>query len=202
MTQHIGSREREGQAYLSYHQDGLLDLLVGLGLLLSGIYLLADLDVPLGAVWVVLWLPIWLAAKKSITARRCRDLQISDERDAGLMRAALFGVSVLVLLVGAVLVLLWGRNSGLISEGFISALGQNAMWALGLLAALVFSVAAWLSGLKRLYAYGLLTAVAFVGGYLLGARFALAMTAVATVVAAWGAVLLIRFVRTHPIQQA
>ena len=75
------------------------------------------------------------------------------------------------------------------------------MWALGLLAALVFSVAAWLSRLNRLYAYGLLTAVVFIGGYLLGARLALAMTVVAAAVAAWGAVLLIRFVRRHPAHQ-
>ncbi len=201
MTQSLNSTIGQQRRYLSYHQDGLLDLLIGLGGLLSGIYLLADLEIPLGAVWVVLWLPIWLTAKKSITARRCRDLQISDERNAGLLKAALVSVSTLVLLVAAVLVLVWGRNAGLISEGFIAALGQNAMWALGLLAAVVFSVAAWLSGLNRLYAYGLLTTVVLVGGYLLGARLALAMTVVAAVVAAWGAVLLIRFVRTHPIHE-
>jgi hypothetical protein len=202
MTHSIGSREREGQAYLSYHQDGLLDLLVGFALLLGGIYVLVDLDIPLGAIWVVLWLPIWLSAKKSITARRIPDVEVSEHQDAGLMRAALFGVGALVLLVLAVLVVLWGQSTGSVPEWFLAGLRQYLAPVLGLLGALVLVIAAWLSGLNRLYAYALLTAVAFTGGYLLGAPFALAVTVVAAVVTVWGAVLLVRFVRTHPVQEA
>jgi len=202
MAQNVSLKGDERRAYMSYHQYGLLDLLIGLGVLLAGVYVLVDGDIPLGAVWVVLWLPIWLSAKKSITARRVPDVEISEEQYDGMWRAAAFVIAALVLLVCAVLALIWGRNAGLIAEGFIAAVGQHLMWVLGLFGALVLGVAAWLSGLNRLYAYALLTAVAFVGGYLLGAPFALAVTVVAAVVMVWGGVLLVRFVRTHPVQPA
>jgi hypothetical protein len=202
MTHHIGSREREGQAYMSYHEDGLLDLLIGLGLLLAGIYVLVDLDIPLGAAWVVLWLPIWLSAKKSITARRIPDTEVSEKQYDGMWRAAGFVIAALVLLVLAGLAIIWGRNAGLLPQRFLAALAEYLTVVLGLVGALVFAVAAWLSGLTRLYAYALLTAVAFVCGYLLGAPFALAVTVVAAVVTVWGAVLLVRFVKSHPVQSA
>ena len=202
MAQNVSSKGHERRAYMSYHQDGLLDLLIGLGLLLAGIYALVDLDMPLGAVWVVLWLPIWLSAKKSITARRIPDIEVSEEQYDGMWRAAAFAIAALVLLVLAGLAVLWGRNAGLLPEWSLAALAEYLTVVLGLIGALVFAVAAWLSGLNRLYAYSLLTAVAFVGGYLLGAPFALAVTVVAAVVTVWGAVLLVRFVRTHPVQSA
>jgi hypothetical protein len=76
------------------------------------------------------------------------------------------------------------------------------MVVLGVTGAFVMGVAAWLSGLGRLYAYAMLTAVAFVGGYLLHAPFALALTVVGGVITLWGGVMLVRFVRKYPIQPA
>jgi hypothetical protein len=201
MAQNVSSKGREQPAYMSYHQDGLLDLAIGVAVLLAGVYALVDLDVPLGAAWVVLWLPIWLAAKKSITARRAPNIEISKAQYEGMWRAAAFVIAVLVLLVLAGLVLLWGRNAGFVPEEFVVALAERLMPVLGLVGTLVFGAAAWLSGLKRLYVYALLTAVALVGGYLFSVPFALAVTAVAAGVTVWGTVLLVRFVRTHPIQE-
>ncbi|MDH4207441.1 MAG: hypothetical protein OEV76_01050, partial [Anaerolineae bacterium] len=171
MTLNTGSTEGAGQPYMSYHQDGLLDLAIGVAVLLAGVFALVDLGLPLGAAWVVLWLPIWLSAKKSITARRAPDIEISKAQYEGLWRAAAFVIGALVLLVLAGLVVLWGRNAGFFPEEFVRALAERLMFVLGLVGALVFGVAAWLSGLVRLYVYAVLTAVAFVGGYLLGAPF-------------------------------
>lgn len=194
--------ERQRRVYMSYHEDGLLDLLVGLALLLAGIYALVDLGMPLGAAWVVLWLPIWLSAKKSITARRVPDVEVSGEQYDGLWRAAGFSIAAIVLLVFAGLTVLWGRNAGFISKQFVTALAEHLTLVLGLFATLLLGVAAWLSGLDRLYAYALVTALASVGAFLLGAPLALAVTVVAACVTVSGAVLLFRFMRTHPIQQA
>jgi hypothetical protein len=202
MAHNIGSREREGQAYMSYHEDGLLDLLIGLAVLLAGIYVLVDLDIPLGAVWVVLWPPIWLSAKKSITARRVPDVEISEEQYDGMWRAAGFVIAALVLLVLAVLVVLWGQSTGNVPEWFLTGLRQYLTPVLGLVGALVLVIAAWLSRLNRLYAYAVLTALAFFGGYRLGVSTALAVTLVGGFIMLWGAVMLIRFVTTHPVQPA
>ena len=200
MIHNVGSNEREQQAYIRYHEDGLLDLLLGLAVLLAGVYAAVDLDIPLGAAWVVLWLPIWLSAKRSITARRAPNVEISEERYAGMMRAAAFAVITLVLLVFAGSLLLLGQSGGLVPSWFLTGLREHLTVVLGLVGALVMAIAGWLSGLNRLYAYALLTAVVFVGSYLLQAPAGLAVAAVGGAVMLWGLVMLSRFVRSHPVQ--
>ncbi len=201
MAQSVNLSEREQRAYMRYHQDGLADLLIGLGILLAGLNMLLDWDVSLAALWVVLWLPIWLSAKKSITARRIPDIQVSREQYAGMLKAGVFVSGMLVLLVAAVLLVLWGQTTGNTPAWFLAGLRQYLIVVLGLFGALVLALAAWLSGLSRLYAYGLLIAVAFVGGYLLNAPIAPAVTVVGGIVMLWGLGMLVRFVRKYPLQQ-
>lgn len=198
MAQNVGSKEREQPAYMRYHQDGLLDLLVGLGVLLAGLTMLVDSDFPLAALWVVVWVPMWMSAKKWITARRLPDVEVPKEHLAGMMRAGVFIVLMLVLAVLAGMVVLWGRSTGSVPAGFLEGLREYLMVVLGVTGAFVMGVAAWLSGLGRLYAYAMLTAVAFVGGYLLHAPIGLAVTVVASIIMLWGAGMLVRFVRKYP----
>ena len=202
MAQRVGLKEREQPAYMRYHEDGLADLLVGLGVLLFGLPMLVDLDFPLAALWVVVWVPIWVSGKKSITARRLPDVEVPKEHLAGMMRAGVFIALMLVLALLAGMVVLWGRSTGGVPAGFLEGLREYLMVVLGATGAFVMGVAAWLSGLGRLYAYAMLTAVAFVGGYLLHVPIALAVTVVASTIMLWGAVLLVRFVRKYPIQPA
>jgi hypothetical protein len=201
MAQSVNMERREEGAYMRYHEDGLADTFIGLGVLLAGLMMLFDWDMSLGGVWVVLWLPLWLSAKRSITARRVPDVQVSSEQYSGAWKAAIFMCSMLIVLVAAAMVILWGQVSESIPAWFLAGLREYLMVVLGLFGAVVIGAAAWLSGLRRLYAYALLTAVASVGGYLLGAPIALAVTLMGGVVALWGVVLLIRLAREHPVQQ-
>lgn len=201
MAQSVSLSEPEERAYMRYHQDGLADLLVGLGILLFGLNMLLDWDVPLAAVWVVLWVPIWMSAKKSITARRMHDAEVSMERYDGIRKAIAFVAAVLLLPLVAGLVVLWAHSRGTLPPWFLAGLREYLMIVLGLFGALVVAVAAWLSGLNRLHAYALVTAVALVGGYLLDAPIALAVTVVGAIVMLWGLGLLVRFVRKYPKEQ-
>jgi len=202
MTHTLNSAVNQQRRYMSYHEDGLLDLLVGLGVLLGGLYMLVDWDIPLGALWAVLWLPLWLSAKKSITARRLPDVEISQERYAAMMKAGVFVVVALVLLVFAGLALLWGQSTGRVGEWLLAGLQAYLTLLLGLFLALVMVVAAWLSGLARLFAYALLTAVVFVGGHFLNVPAALPVALVGGFIMLWGLVVFARFVRSHPQQSA
>ena len=202
MTHTLNSAVNQQWRYMIYHEDGLLDLLVGLGVLLNGLYMLVDWDIPLGALWVVLWLPLWLSAKKSITARRSPDVEISQERYAATMKAGVFVVVALVLLVFAGLALLWGQSTGRVGEWFLAWLQVYLTMLLGLFLALVMVVAAWLSGLARLFVYALLTAVVFVGGHFLNVPAALPVALVGGFIMLWGLGVLARFMRSHPVQSA
>jgi len=198
MTHTLNSAVNQQRRYVSYHDDGLLDLLVGLAVLLSGLYMLVAGDIPLGGLWVVLWLPLWLSARKSIAARRLPDVEVSQERYAGKMRAGVFVVVALVLLVFAGLALLWGQSTGRVPESFLTGLQEYLTILLGLFVALVMAVAAWLSGLVRLFAYALLTAVVFVGGHFLNVPAALPVALVGGFIMLWSLVVFARFVRSHP----
>jgi hypothetical protein len=202
MAQNVASNDHGQHAYMSYHEDGLLDLLVGLSVLLGGLYILVDLDIPLGGAWVVLWLPIWLSARKAITARRLPYVEIPQEQYAGMMRAATFVVITLTLAVFAGSIILLGHSTGSVPEWFVIGLRQYLTVVSGLLGALVLAIAGWLSKLNRLYAYALLTAVAFVGGYVLRAPTSLAVALVGGCITLWGLRMLAGFVRKHPIRSA
>jgi hypothetical protein len=202
MTHTLNSAVNQQRRHLSYHEDGLLDLLVGLAVLLSGLYMLVAGDIPLGGLWVVLWLPLWLSARKSIAARHSPDVEVSQERYAAIMKAGVFVVVSLVLLVFAGLALLWGQSTGRVGEWFLAWLQVYLTMLLGLFLALVMAVASWLSGVARLFVYALLTAVVFVSGYILNVSAALPIALVGGFVMLWGLVLFARFVRSHPVQSA
>jgi hypothetical protein len=202
MTHTLDSTVNQRRRYLSYHEDGLLDLLVGLALLLGGLYVLVDWDIPLGGLWVAIWLPLWLSARKSIMARRLPDLEVSQERYAGMMKAGVFVVVALVLLVFAGLALLWGQSTGRVPEWFLTGLQTDLTLFLGPFMALVMAIASWLSGLARLFVYALLTAVVFVGGHFLNVPAALPVALVGGFVMLWGLVVFARFVRSHPLPSA
>ena len=70
-------KEIERKAYMSYHQDGLLDIFAGLYVLGFGLGIFVDLILDFGmgmilmpAVFVSLALPLWIAAKRRITMPR------------------------------------------------------------------------------------------------------------------------------------
>jgi hypothetical protein len=202
MMAHTVNSQVNQQRYVSYHEHGLPDLLVGLAALLGGLYLLVDWDIPLGALWVVLWLPLWLSLRKSIAVRLVPDVEACEERYTGLLRAGGLVVVSLVLLVLVVLVLLWSQSTGSVPEWFLAGLHSYLTILLGLFAALVMAVAGWLSGLDRLFVYALVTAVVFVGGHFLDAPPALRVALVGGFIMLWGLVVFTRFVRSHPIQSA
>jgi hypothetical protein len=205
MTQNQDSRHRDQEAYRYYLHDGLQDILVGLSLLFAGFYLSTDLSAALVAIWVVLWLPLWRSARKAIVAPRVHDTDVSPEQTARARRA---GVFLIVIVAGSTLLavvagigVLVGKETVLIPEWSISWLRQYLILALGLLAAVTLGVAAWLSGLNRLYAYAVVTLAVFSAGYLIDAPIPLAAAVIGGVVTLWGLVMLTRFVRRYPAQQ-
>ncbi len=125
-------------------------------------------------------------------------VKVSDEQYADMMRAAVFVVVALALAVFAGTIVVWGGNTGNIPARLPDGLQEYLMVVLGLFGLVILSGAGWLFGIERLYAYGLVTALVFVGGYMLNAPIALAVTIIGAVITPWGGVMLVRFVRKYP----
>jgi hypothetical protein len=104
MSQNMDLKEIERRANL-YHGDGLIDIAIGLAILLAGIADIFD-RTSLAAIWVVLWLPIVMSAKKSITVPRMRQIDFTPNAQwFDLDFALLFTVLGAVILLSGMVVL-------------------------------------------------------------------------------------------------
>jgi hypothetical protein len=195
-------REVEKKTYMSYHQDGLLDIIIGLYALAFGIGIVADksLDfsfaVIMPSILIAIVLPIWIQAKRKITLPRIGYVNIGTKGSNKLF-ALLMGLSVAGLGVFFLFTMMTFQNGR--PEWIETILFQYGMIWIGLGAAVIGSLFAYTMGLKRLHGYGLLTLALFVSGYFLSVPFEYLLLVEGSVIIASGAVLLARFIRKYPL---
>jgi hypothetical protein len=196
MSQNIHMKEIERKAN-QYHGDGLIDIAIGLGIL---IFAIAEIlgQIAFTGVWVALWVPIMLSAKKSITLPRMRYTDFGPapnaQRKVKLVIVTVAGVVALLFTLGLVVfttsetiptLTTWVKEYGLI--------------VIGVLLVSLFGLIAWATGARRVYAYAALAAVVFASGYWFNLEFPLYLTVLGAIVLLSGIVVLLRFLRKHPI---
>ena len=175
MTKKTSLREIEKKTYMSYNQDGLLDIFVGFYILLFGIgiLLLTMTDFStwfvIPAIFPAIMIPIWISAKKRITMPRI-DYVKFGARGANKMMAIFLGL----MAAGLGVFMVFGLGAS-IGEGWALTLRDffisNSMILIGIGAVTISSLFAYTMGLKRLYGYGLLTFVLFITGYFVAIPF-------------------------------
>jgi hypothetical protein len=195
MSQSINLKEIERKAN-QYHGDGLIDIAIGFVILLAGIAEILD-QTSLAGIWVVLWLPIMMSAKKRITVPRMRYIDFTPS-----VQWKVKVVIVTVVLAVAVLftlgLVVFTKNEALPSwltawlREYSRMVWPAALVGVGWLIALA-------TGVKRLYAYAALAVIAFAGGYWFNLNFPLVFTVLGAVIVLSGIVVLVRFQRKYPI---
>ena len=198
-------REVEKRTYMSYHQDGLLDIFVGIYVLLFalGILLMTVTDFStwfvIPAIFPAIMIPIWISAKKRITMPRIGYVKFGV-RGANKLMAVFLGL--MVAGFGVFMVFGLGASMG---EGWALTLRvffiSNSMLIIGIGAAVVSSLFAYTMGLKRLYGYGLLIFVLFFTGYFIAIPFEYLLVTIGFVISINGFVILMRFIRKYPLPQ-
>lgn len=179
------------RAYRSYHQDGVIDLLIGWMAFAFGLRL--ALDAP--AVGLLAWLPVlaYLPIKNALTVPRMGYVQFGAEYGArhrkrlGIILAIMLSILVLVI-AGLVLV----------APGGMAALGENGMLIYGAVITLLLVIGGLLSGIGRLIAYGLLCIVLAIAGALAGLPDYLLFIVLGLIILLVGVFLLARFMRKYP----
>ena len=183
--------------YSLYHRDGLLDIFMGLGVLLAGAALWADMAWMAG-VWVAIFVPLWISARKTITYQRVpeADLSPDDNRRYQLVLSVAVGLLVLGVLTGLFFALGFAQPSAL--RSFLDRYIHLLMGA-GL-AGFLMLVAAVLH-LPRYYAYAALTALIYIIGHFTGWQFWISMSLAGGLVSLSGFVVLGRFLWAHPVAE-
>ena len=194
-------RDVEKRTYMSYHQDGLLDIFVGVYIMLFGfgILLLTLTDFSswfiIPAIFPALMVPVWVSAKKKITMPRIGYVKIGSKGSNKLMSIFLG-----MLVFGLGIFMIFSFSSDQTWAGVISDLILGySMIIIGVGAAVISSLFAYTTGLTRLYAYGLLTFVLFVSAHFITVPFAYLTIVIGVVLISYGSVLLIRFTRKYPL---
>lgn len=205
MNKKTSLREVEKKTYMSYHQDGLIDIFVGVYVLLfaSGILLMTVTDFStwfaIPAIVPAIMVPIWISAKKRITMPRIGYVKLGS-RGANKLMAIFLGLTVAGL--GVFMVFGLGAFMG---QGWALTLKNliipNSMIIIGISAAAISSLFAYTMGLKRLYAYGLLVLALFFTGHFTTIPFGYFLLAIGLVIIINGFVILMRFTRRYPLSQ-
>jgi hypothetical protein len=201
MTKQDTLREIEKKAYMSYHQDGLLDIVIGIYALSFGLGIVADriLDFSFAAIMpailIAIVLPIWIQAKRKITMPRIGFAKFGA-RGSNKLFALFLGLMVAGLGVFFAFTLATVQNG---RPFWIDILFQYGMIWIGLGAAVIGSLFAYTIGLKRLYGYGLLTFALFASGHFLGVPFEYLLLAIGSIIIASGIALLAQFIRRYPL---
>jgi hypothetical protein len=205
VTKEPNLREIEKKAYMSYHQDGLLDIFVGVYILGFGLGIWADIIVGffgfgsiMPAILIATVLPIWIAAKRKITMPRIGFVKFGPRGTQRLM-GVLIGLAILGL--GFFMAVTFTSTS---THGgpplWLQTIVEYGMIVIGLASLTICSLFGYSMGLRRLYAYGLLALTLLVIGHIIGIFFGYILLILGTTVMVAGFALLISFVRKYPLQ--
>ena len=202
LTKEPNLKEIERKAYTSYHQDGLLDIFAALYILGFGIGIFMDVlwdfsfGVILPGILVAVVLPLWIAAKRKITMPRIGYVNFGT-RGANKLTAVYLGLMVAGL--GAFFAFTMATSQEGLRQ-WLDLIVQNGMLIVGFGTLAISALFGYSMGLKRLYAYGLLAAIALVTGHFVGIFFAYILMALGATVMVAGFALLINFVRKYPLK--
>jgi hypothetical protein len=191
-------KEIERRAYLTYHKDGILDIYLGMGIMTIASVFLFEFFTSITGVIVLLPI-LYAASKKQYTIPRLGYVKFSSSTQ-GRARNSF----TLALLLGSM-----SAVAGLFAFYSVTSGGYNwiipliANWKIVIAAILlvVFSLFGYVSDLRRMYFYGLLSSVVFVSGIFLPIPGYVLILAVGGIISINGMVQLYKFIQEYPIMK-
>ena len=196
--ENIDLKDIERRAYLAYHKDGILDIYLGIGLMAVATGFFFEAFVTSSGIIVILPI-LYAASKKQFTIPRLGYVKFSQST-AGRARNSL----TLALLLGSMSAVagLFAFYS-VISTGysFIEPLIANWKITIAVILLVGFSLFGYVSDLRRMYIYGLLSSIVFVSGIFLPVPGYVLILLVGGIISMNGGALLYRFTQDYPIEK-
>lgn len=192
MSQEQGFKKLRQKTYQSNHQDGLIDIIIGLAIIGFGLNMAFD-----NAVFSFIgWLPIifYVPFKNRLTVPRIGYVKFSASNKIvfGLVLGGL-----LVLLLGVIVFVLSGRNA--FSLDLQEWLRQYYMLLFGGVTALCFLGAGLLTGITRFYVYAFLFLLIFAIGTWFNLHPSWYVLFTGSLIEAVGLWMMVQFLRMYPL---
>ena len=201
----LNLREIEKNTYMSYNQDGLIDIFVGFYILLfgAGIFLhnVAEFSTwfIIPAIFPSIMVPIWISFKRRITIPRIGYVKFGL-KSANKLMIVFLGLAVAGL--GVFMVFGLGGSMGQSwAIAIMDLIVSNSMIIIGISAAPISSLFAFTMGLKRLYVYGLVTLTMFLVGHFMVIQFEYFLFVIGFAIVIYGFVLLRQFLKKFPLSR-
>ncbi len=172
------------KAFLSFHSDGIIDILMGWDLAVIGVSLYLHKMSPLTAFIALVPLFFYTPLKLMITFPRLGHAQFRTHRSLPVWIAGIVGV--LFLLAAIIFGFFFKSPSGFV--------GPIALALVGIAFTMVL-----VSGFNRILAYCILIPLYFIVGFGLNILSPVMIIATGTIVIALGIWILVKFLRTYPI---
>lgn len=204
MGEQIDLKAIERRAYLLYHEDGLIDIIIGVCIMISSLYIFAEMIWLIGSM-AAIWLPVYMSAKKKITFPRIGQVTFSKSRSGRTRNVFFFflAINVLGVLLGAYA---FTAVSGGSIPAWLVLLGEYFTIVIGLIGASLFCVIGAITEIRRYYGYAAATFVIIGSNHFLGVPFAAHLGILGVVVLASGIVQLqtfrSRYLITEEVQDA
>ena len=203
MTTNMNLKQLERKAWTSFFQDGLLDILMGLALLASGIpallpgIFISELsqDVVAGVLMVLALVAYW-AGKRFITVPRMGRAEFSRARKSRQTKAAI--IYAISAVVGAIVFLMTILGLSSTPPAWVEKLGVEGFLALGIggWMLLILGLGSYFTDYTRGYIIAALYALAFGGTVIVHNPITFIVAGVLAVL--MGLAVFVRFLRTHP----
>jgi hypothetical protein len=193
MAEESSLRQLKRRAYLDYHQDGIIDVLIGVAILGFGLWIW--LDQPIFAFLCLFCFGSYIQLKNAITVPRFGYVRFQEgKRETGLLVWLGIGLVLLALVVG-ILFLLGPDRVGLAPFTFLRKFHVYVMSSIGAVLMAIFGL--W-SGIRRLLAYALFLIAALVITSVQDLDRSVPLLLTGSVLMLMGLILMIRFIRRNP----
>ena len=197
MSDRINLDEIERRAYLSYHEDGLIDLLIGIGLFFASLYTYIDMLWLAGSMVAVIT-PTYMVMKKRYTFPRIGQVTFSKGRTRRSRNSMSF--LVLVNVIGVLLGLaFWMGFSGDTPPQWMLLMIENLPIVIGVAGAVIWAVVGYFSELTRFYRYAASTLVVIGSANFIPTPFVAHMLLLSVIVTVLGFLQFQSFRRKYPI---
>jgi len=193
----IDLKEIERRAYTSYHEDGIVDIIIGICVFTLSLYVFAEMAWLMGSM-IVVYTPMYMGLKQKITFPRLGQVTFSKSRMGKTRRSFTFlvALNVVAVFIGFYF---WMAFAGGTPPSWFPLFVEYFAVVIGVIGAGIFAVVGRLTELDRFNRYAAATLVAIPSVKLLGTPFLIHIAILGAFISVSGYLQLQSFKRKYPL---
>ncbi len=197
MNTKIDLKDIERKAYTSYHEDGIIDLFIGLCIFTMTFYIFAEMFWLVGS-FVAISTPLYMSAKQKITFPRLGQVTFSKKRTGRTKSSFTFLIAINVVAVFIGFYFWWAFSGGAPPAWFPYFLEFFPL-IIGIIGAGILAVIAKITDITRFYNYSTATLIIIGSAQFIPIPFLYHIAVLGIVISVSGYFQLERFKRKYPI---